>query len=95
MGAVREVSPVSPAAETASSVYRMSHGKLRKPICTASQNSELVFATRTWSPVSGAVNKQFETGDKMRTKSCPADFSVVLRLTKKERFESLSANSCF
>ena len=94
-GAVREVSPVSPAAETASSVYRMSHGKLRKPICTASQNSELVFATRTWSPVSGAVNKQFETDDKMRAKSCPAGFSVVLQLTKKERFESPSANSCF
>ena len=93
-GAVREVSPVSPAAETASSVYRMSHGKLRKPICTASQNSELVFATRTWSPVSGAVNKQFKTDDKMRAKSCPAGFSVVLQLTKKERFESPSANSC-
>ena len=63
---MRKVSPVSPAAETASSVYRMSHGKLRKPICAASQNSELVFATRPWSPVSGAVNKQFETDDKMR-----------------------------
>lgn len=68
---MREVSPVS-AAETASSVYRMSPGKLPKPICTASQNSELVFATRTWFPIRGVVKKQFEiveTDDKMRAKS--------------------------
>lgn len=95
--AVREVSPVS-AAETASSVYRMSHGKLPKPICTASQNSELVFATRTWLPIRGAVNKQFEiveTDDKMRAKSWPTGSLVVLQLTKEGRSELLSAKICF
>ena len=81
--AVREVSPVS-QAETASSVYRMSHGKLPKPICTASQSSEFIFATRTWSSVRGAVNKQFETvetDDKMCAKSYPT--GLLVDLTKE------------
>lgn len=45
--AAREASRVSPVV-TVSSIYRMSRGKLLKPICMVSQNYELLFTTSCW-----------------------------------------------